>query len=301
MEPEGRIQLDLQVKADEKVYDIINRFMEKNVNKEFLDRLFREDNFHSISGGGRIRAVYSKTSLTYVPFHLVGAFKLTNPSLPEIHVAGVQQSTVRLSQTFVFKKWPGAVYGELFAAPSIYYFKRNFVFADLDLLTASVQKVDDLIEKKKDQGVDGDVAMAIFSKRWYLPYFSLRIENVSKQQPCETCKKRFFDIERYFFARTIVGTGFTIPHPIGESALGAALPFWGTFSEFDKYQTALMYSYSISKLSSFVSASPLMTSFGFIFGADHYRVGIQYTDEKQDNSIQIKRQKHAYVFASYYF
>ena len=41
-----------------------------------------------------------------------------------------------------------------------------------------------------------------------------------------------------------------------------------------------------------------MRSFGFLFTSQVYRVGVQYTDEKQDDSFEIQRTKQTYIYAT---
>src|SRR5262249_22661102 len=108
-------------------------------------------------------------------------------------------------------------------------------------------------------------------------------------------------VERYYGQLLTIGSSVYAVHAVGTSILGVAVPFFGAPNPaIDALKTTIAYSFRLSKLECFLAASPLIYTFGFLFDTSVYRLGILYSDEKQDNSIQIDRQKQTYVFSSFY-
>jgi len=296
----GQIQINLGLKANEDAIELIRRANDRDVDKDYLDRLFKDSNFQSASGSTNVLAAYRNTGLSYTPLQFAGAFKLVNPSLPFVHLKSVNQSVFRLSHYFIFDNWIGNDYGEIIFAPSVFYYRRFWVKGDFDLLSITGKKVDKLIKKTKKTGQDADASISLLSKHWFLPGVTLKVSNIAAGTDCETCDSDFFNLESHYLTNSSISSYFSVSHPIGQSLLGASMPFWGVYEDLDVLKIAGSYIFRLSKLHSFVSMSPLMRSFGFMFEAENYRVGIQYTNEKQDNSFQLQRVDQTYVFASFF-
>lgn len=298
VEEGGGLALDVTVKDNEQAYQIANRALSSNVDKEFVDSLFNKGNFQSVSGAAAIRARYSGTSISYTPLHVLGAFKLSNPSLPELHVAGVKQSVFRLTQNFWLRSvmpWYDAA-----LSASVFRFQRTTAYLDADILAASIERAENLLKKQNKVGVDGDLAVSFLARKPLSPSVGLRIENLANSGECLDCKSRFIDVERYFATTSAATVGVYLPHAVGTSFLGFEAPFFGPFSQFDPLKATVAYAYRLSKLGCFMSFAPVIYTFGFLFDSGGYRLGVMYSDEKQDNSFLIDRQKQTYVFISFF-
>jgi hypothetical protein len=294
----GRLGADALIKANEDAVEISSRILNRDLDAPFLEKLFREDNFQTISGAARIDAVYDATSLTYTPLHGIGAFKISNPSLPEIFAAAMKQSVVRLTHNFLFAEWAGDDYGIFFLSPSLYWYDRTYAFLETDLVAVAVQKPSDLVDQRNSKRLDGDISFSFLSKNPFLPSLGLSVFNVASDPACESCGRRFFDLEASFERSFLVSSSLRIPHPFGTSNIGLALPIRGASPKIDKDGAAIAWRYWLSRLGAFVSYGSMSHTFGFLFGPENYQIGIQYTDEKQDTSIQRERKKHTYVFTS---
>ena len=298
LEPQGLLGIDGLVKANEVAAGIVNRLLNRDIDKLFLERLFSEDNFQSFSGAVRIEAVYGAGSLTYTPLHFIGAFKVSNPSLPEVHVAGLKQSVARLSHNLWFQDWAGSKLGTFLISPSVYHYDRVLGSLDTDLITTSTQRISDQIKTQTKKGVDVDVAFAFLSKKLFVPTLSLTVFNVAGDPSCKDCDQRFFDVQAPIRRSVLASASVRIPHPLGVSNVGVSLPYGGASLALDQNGAALAYRYWLSRLGAFASYGAMLHSFGFLFGGESYQIGIQYTDERQDQQIQQERKKQTYVFTS---
>lgn len=296
VEPSGALGMDLRLKANDRAFTIVSRVLDKDVDPAFLETLFREDSFQSVSGAASVEARFRGTSFAYTPLHAVGAMTIDNPSLPEIHVAGARQSVLRLAHNFVFGDLGGAY---AVVSPSVFRYERDFAYLDGDLLTSSGRALDKLVQRESERSVDADTAVVLAAGRPWVPVATLRIENLAQEDACPGCEERPIEIEPLFGRRSSLSLVWPVVHPIGASIMGAQLPFVGAFRSYDRLDGTVAYAYRIGSLGCFASFAPTITSFGFLFDADFYRMGIRYTDEKQDASLRIKRLKQVYVFAGF--
>jgi hypothetical protein len=141
----GAISLDLHVKANEQAYTVVNRILANDIDRDYLARLFDEDNFQDASGSMLIKAVYGRTRIEYQPAHVMGAFKLLNPALPELHLSAVNQSVVRLSHYLLWTPKQPKGFGTFVFGPSLTRYKRQFAFISADALSAIGQDPKEII------------------------------------------------------------------------------------------------------------------------------------------------------------
>jgi hypothetical protein len=294
---DGEVKLALMIKAEEESYKIVKKFSEKDIDQLFLDRLFKTDNFQFASGSAKIQAIYRMTSLTFTPVNFAGAFKLINPSLPEIHVAGFSQRVLRLEQNFYFQNVVRG--GDFLISPSAYFADRSFFLSDFDALDGVGVQPKSLVKTRKVKHTDIDGSLAWFWRREWLPSLSVKFENLLSDDSCPECAIHFIDVEQDFLRTTRLTASSFVKHPIGRSLLAISVPYHGFLSSQDPLKQSVSYVFQLSQLNSFISFSPRNYSFGFLFASDIYRVGLQYSDEKQENSLDIERQKRTNVFASF--
>jgi hypothetical protein len=294
---DGGVKLAILLKAEDESYKIYKKFSDKDIDQVFLDHLFKVNNFQFASGSAKIQAIYRMTSVTFTPVNFSGAFKLINPSLPEVHVGGYNQRVFRLTQNFYFKN---VVRGaDLFISPSAYLADRNFFNSDFDVLDGLGPKGKTLVKKHNERHTDVDASLSWFWRREWLPSLGIRFENTLSQDFCDTCADTFIDVRHEFLRKTRLVASSFVSHPVGRSVLAVGIPYGGIFKSQNPLETTVSYIFQLSQLKSFVSFSPFIQSFGFLFASDIYHVGLQYTDEKQDNSIELERQKRTNVFASF--
>ena len=295
---EAAIKGDIALNADRDAYDTTDRFLNEPIDKEFVEELFREKDFQSFSGATRLEAVSSYLSFSYIPVYVVGAYQLSNPNLPEVAAAGSRESQVRMtSGRTIATLGPYQVH----AGASIAAFDRMVYYVQANALELVVKDIDDLLEVDRQRGANLDAGLALTAAEGPLPNVSLVGENLFLSQEDERGERRLLDLEPLYRRRLRLGVGKTWMHDTGSYFLGLHLPFWDAAQSFDRYGASVAFIYGIGRLRAFTSFSPLMIAFGFLFMGEHYHVGIQYTDDKQDNSLDLRRHRNTYLFTSFNF
>jgi len=298
-EPQGKLGLEALAKINDKSLNISQKLLSNGIDKAFMDSLFSENNFQSASGLISLNAHFGKTKVSYTPFHVIGAFKLINPSLPEIHASAAIESVFKISQLFYWD--------DLFITHSLlvnaepYYYNREFKSIDVDILEAStLKKPKDIIKSTDTKGADLDLGMTFVSKKSWIPSVSVNFENLAQDKvECPKCDLALMDLSNYFETSAEVSASISVLHPYGASVIGGFLPFRGIFKRAEQLLAGGSYAYVIRLLKIYGYATPMSRGFGFKFSSDLYNLSIQYTDEKQENLLQIDREQHVYLFTEF--
>lgn len=295
---DATIKADLAISADQDAYDTTNRFLNQPITKAFVEDLFKKKDFQSFSGLARLEALSPYLSFSYVPMYVVGAYQIFNPNLPEVSAAAARESQARVTsgrRIVEFSGW------SLYGGASLFLFDRKVYYVHANALELAVKDIGQFVETDHQTGVNADAGLFLKPNADGLPSFSLVGENLFLAQRRPIDNDRILDLDPQFRRRMRVETGYTLVHATGTYFLGAQAPFWDAFREFDRYGASLAFAYGIGRLRAFTSFSPLMATFGFIFMSTFYHVGIEYTDDKQDNSLELQRHKDVYLFASFNF
>jgi hypothetical protein len=291
-EREG-FNLDLLFKAEKKAYEVADNLLFKSLDQKYLESLFKDHDFLLYSGTARIEVLYKYFSLSYTPIHAIAALKVANPSLPELAFTGVKQSVYRLTSGYAYKDvGPLKEFG---VGASVFHYSRTIVHADTNILEIAVEPLEKIVKKKDEHGFDADVGAALKPHNAYLPDVGILVENVASEQPTNTER---LDIVPYLRRKSSIGLGYTLEHETGKYHLGLNLPFWGLYERFDRLSTSVALAYTVAYLQAFTSFSPYANSFGFLFSSLFYKVGIQYSNEKQHNVVQLKRKNNVNLFVS---
>ncbi len=299
MDRSAGMSFNFALKINDKALNILKRAYEKDIDESYVTKLFKEDNFQEASGSAAVRVIYRNTAISYTPTHFAGGFKLFNPSLPVVHVAGINESAFTLGHYFVMEPSFLQNEGEILFAPYVSFANQIRFFGDFDLLTATARPPKELIQKEKKKVWDGGASLFYYSKKWFIPTIGVRGENLTSADECdEKCKERYIDIDEPYRRRTSGVVGFSLPLNFGNAFVGTNLAFSGAFQEFRDDLTSAAIIYQLSKLNTYVSLSSHMRSFGFLFTGPAYKVGVQYTNEKQEDSLSIERTKKTYVYAT---
>ncbi len=292
------IKADLALNANNDAYETTNRFLNQPIDKDFIDHLFKEKDFQSFSGLARLEAMSSYLSFSYIPAYLVGVYQLSNPNLPEVSAAGVRESQVRVTSGILLGSlgnW------QVYGGGTATLFDRKMYTIHANVLALVVQKVETLVHKNREGGLNADLGLLFKDNLDRLPAISVSAENIFATQHDRIGEDALLDLEPNFRRRLRIGSGYTFSHVTGTYHLGLHLPFWGLGSSFDRYGASVALVHGIGRLRNFVSFSPFMTAFGFVFMSPHYHIGIQYTNDKQDNSLELRRKNNVYLFASFAF
>lgn len=292
------IKGEMAVNADQNAYEMTDKLVNQPVDKPFIESLFKENNFQSFSGLGRLEALSSVLSFSYTPAFVVGAYKLSNPNLPEVSASAVKESNFRFTSGLKLTN----VWGwSLNVGGNFEYYDRQFYYIDASALELIGRSIEDLLDEEHKLGVDGDVGFVLIddSAVPFAPSFALVGENLFDAQLSPVGKDRPLSIEPIFRRRMRIHTGYTFTQKSGSYSVNLQLPFWDYFADLDRLGSSFGLVYGIGRLRVFTSFSALMSSFGFNFMGSYYHVGIQYTNEKQDNSLELKRRKNVNLFFSF--
>jgi hypothetical protein len=290
--PTGEIGLRIFVDANEPNAQTLMKLAEKSADQATIDRLFKEQNFGSASGLIQVRAIYRSTAISYTPVHILGAYKIFNPTLPELHFSAMRQREFRLTHSIIWR--PKDLSHEFLLAPAVYYFDREFVYGDFDVLALPGRKAKELLRKENRKGVDGEAALAIMSRLNLVPSLSLKFNHLFNSYECGVCQPTLIEIEHLYQPRVSATISSYLDHQIGKSMVGAHMIRHFTLPP-DLNDLSSFYTYQLARLTAHLTYSSTFYGFGFVFSGDSYRVGIQYSNEKQDNAIEIDRKKRTYL------
>lgn len=293
---EREFRADILLRADETEARSTQNVAARKVTKDQVEKLFSDRSFRSYSTLARIEGQNDYFTLSYVPLHLIGAYEVTNPSLPEINLSGVQEEVFRLGSGITLPTlWPD--FYQFSVGTSVYRFQRKFYYLEANSLELLVRPFDELLDTEVEAGWDASVGVAAQSQIKWLPSVGLRVDDLFRPEE-NADNERLLAIKPYFRRRSSIGFSYALENEFGRYHLGLSLPFTGTYSHFRNLDSVLSFIYGIGNLQAFVSYSGYMSSFGFHFKASYYQVGIQYTDEKQDNALELARQKNVYLFGT---
>lgn len=295
---DGPIKGDVAIGADHDAYETTDRLLNQPITKEFVDDLFKNNDFQAFSGLARLEAISSFISFAYIPAYAVGAYKLSNPNLPEVDAAAMKESQFRVTsgaKLLSLSSW------DLYGGAGIYLYDQTYYYIRTNALELIVRDIDALLIKERKRGVDGDVGFFLNDTTSRFPDVAVVSTNVFNSQEKEIGQEQSLSLEPNFRRKTRVHAGYSLSNNFGSYFLGGQIPFWDAFREYDRLSTSASFVYGVGRLRMFTSFSPLMSSFGFLFMSSHYHVGIQYTNEKQDNSLELRRRKNVNLFLSLIF
>jgi hypothetical protein len=288
----GQIGFDSGFNSNEDAFITASKVSNRSIDREFLESLFEKNNFLSFSGITRLSAVYGETTFALVPYYFAAGFKISNPSLPEVNFAAISSSHLFISHNFIhnFSK----TY-QLVAMPGFTIGSKDAKTGDFDVLELAAKKSEEVIISEKWVERAGSVAISLLSKQPYFPTLSIRANQITSSDPCQACRSGGITIAEEIAPHVAASLGGFAPVGFGLLWIGATGKYNGLSKTFNDKASGLSALYKIGFLDSFFSIAPSIVSFGFMFDANLYRIGIQYTDEKQSNELQIARKKHSYI------
>lgn len=288
----GEIGFDGSLNSNEDAFITASRVSDRSIDREFLEGLFEKNNFLTFSGITRFSAVYGETTFALVPYYFAAGFKISNPSLPSVNFAAITSSHLLLSHNFIHNI--SKTY-QIVTMPGITVGSKEAKTGDFDVLELAAKKSEDVILSEKWVERAGSIAISLLSKKPLFPTLSLRANQITASDPCKACRSGGVTIAEEIAPHATASLGAFKNVGIGLLWLGVTGKYSGFSKSFNDKASGVSALYKIGFLDSFFSISPSIVSFGFMFDANLYRVGIQYSDEKQSNELQIARKKHSYV------
>jgi hypothetical protein len=266
--------------------------------KSDLIRLFSEKDYSALGGYARLEATYSHVSVSYTPFHLIGAYRVSNPSLPEVSFAGLRQSVWRVTSGLEVGRISVPILGvyRVAVGGALYRFDRDYRHMDTELVRFLVDESDRIIVKEHQVGVDSDVGLTLVSQE-FRPHLGVLVERLHHAAGRDQASDRI-DLRPWIRRRSALSVGQDFALPLGTLGIEGQVCWQDLFDVWDQSRSPVALQYSLGRLRAYLSVSAWMSSFGFAFLAPFYQIGVQYTDEKQPNQIKIDREKMTYVFTS---
>ena len=292
----GQIDFESSLNSNEDAFKVISRFSSKSIDQEFLTDLFRENSFQSVSGVVRFGAIYGETSFSLVPYHFAGAYRISNPSLPDVSYAAVTSSHLSLAHNFTSSA--SSTYSFL-AAPGLSYSQKKAQTADFNLLDLTVTNRTSILKEETWNAPSASLAAGVIAKRSLYPSLTLRVNNVSLGKSCAFCRQGKIAIPDEIAPYGIATIGTYKDLAFGNLWLGLAGKYSGLTKKFDPTVSNFLAVYKLGGLDAFATFAPAIFGFGFMFDSNLYRIGIQYTDEKQNNALFIPRRKNSYVHLAF--
>jgi hypothetical protein len=290
--PQRGFNMEINLKAEEKGYETTRDLLYEQFDKSDVEKLFAEQDFMSYSGNARLEAAYSKVVFSYIPAHAILATKISNPSLPELSVSAMKQSVLGLKAARKFQlllPWSK----QIVIGIDAYRYDRELTFVDANIVEFSVSSADELAGKEREIDSDWDAGFVIPSDDTLVPSIGLVGRNLAHSGPD---KERPLGIT-YRLRRSIsAGASWLYVTDTGEYSIGVSSIYRGETLRMDRDESAVAFSYRIGGLQSFVAMSPISRGFGFMFIHTVYIVGIKYSNEKQENPLQLQRKNHVYLF-----
>lgn len=176
---DATIKSDLALNADSDAYDTTDRLLNRPIDQKFVEELFREKDFQSFSSLARLEAVNSYLSFSYIPVYAVGAYKLSNPNLPELDAVGLRESQFRLlsgMRLVTVGEW------SLFGGASIFWYDRKQYYIHTNALELVVRSIDEILQTDRMRGLDSDAGLFLSHGSGVFPAFALVGENLSSPQ-----------------------------------------------------------------------------------------------------------------------
>ncbi len=294
---ERMAQVEVGVRADEEGLAIVQKTAARRPTKLDIEKLFSKKNFSAVSGYGRIETIVGEFSVSYTPAHVIAAYRINNPALPEIALTSMEQSIVRVDAGT--RLGQAEAFGKTFLfdiGGSLYWFDRSILNVEDQLINISINQSSKIGLQMDYSGLDTDAGLVIRNDHDWLPDIALRMDRLS--HPASTSDSAGkIDLNDFLSRRSYASFGKIFSLNLGSLGIESNVAFQDLYGELKLYQTSLGTQYFLGGLRAFVSASPVMESFGFAFQGPFYLAGIQYTDEKQPNELQLKRQRMTYVYA----
>ncbi|SMF65087.1 hypothetical protein [Pseudobacteriovorax antillogorgiicola] len=286
---------DIFIRAKEQAITDAYQLVTNDIDGEYVSKIFKDRSYDDGSALVRLAGQYDRFTISYSPYQLLGSYKMDNPAYPEVSLAGLKQSELRVSYRDQL-----AMSDEItiHTYVSLYRFNRKFYSLESSL---PLLLLDDEVElnSRRKVGFNGDVGLNLAHKSTWLPHIGVLIKNLASERHCWKCDQNLLDIESNFKQVIDISLSKFIATPYGRFMAATHLPVQGYDFNQSRYDWSHSLAYVTPNLQAFLSSSALKSSLGLILSTNNYRLGIQFSNEKQANRLQIERQQRSNVFLSY--
>lgn len=280
--------------TDEPAFRALLRLTSQQITPDEVESLFRQNSFNYYSGFARLATATRFFSLEYVPVSLYGAYRLSNPSLPLVQVAGLKKSTFAASSALDLNDVLPNSPVHLALGAKVFYDDKLKVTIDSDAASGLAADRNDLIKRAQSADIDSNIGLFFKFKSLAAPHLGVVCDNcLSGRGP--TTQKDQLQIDGPELMITSVHIAQEFDPGVGTIWLSAAGFFTGVFEDLETTRASASFGYKVGQVILSGSYSPARFGWGFLMQRGYYHIGLQYAFEKQPPLFQLERQQKLYL------
>ena len=256
--------------------------------------LFMRYSFASYSGYARLATRASWFALEYVPVSLVGAYRISNPSLPLIQAAGEKKSAYSAVASIDSDAFDDTLPFYLSLGMKGKFQQITTAKINVDAISASTLGNKDVVQQRNRNSLNADFGIYLSGRTQWSPKIGAVCVNCFREVGTNTVN----DPIRIMNSSVPLSSGhvaWEFQPQLGTLWTSTAL-FWdGLFEDYRWEKTATSAGYRIGNFSLSLAYSPSRVGWGFLVQRGFYHIGMQYAFEKQPPNLQIERQQKLYM------
>ena len=280
--------------ADEATFNSLWRAVSEPLSEKEAQALFEKYSFATFSGYVRFATSSKWLGFEFIPGSLLGAYRIANPSLPLLQIAGISKSVFSSTFSYGTKDFSRESILDFSLGLRLKMESLSLMNANIDALSTSSQTDKNVIKKERKKKLDADVGA-------YLGFDSIWMPDLGFV--CKNCLKGEDVIEvpgilqvSKVESKHILGHATWEFFPgLGALWLSTLLSWDGIFRNLDLISSGGALGYRVGSFSATASYSPARSGWGFIAQRGFYSIGMQYALEKQPANFQIEREQKLYL------
>lgn len=282
----------------------------EDVTKEFLENLFKRNNFTSWSMDSNLTFYTPYFVLAYSPYYILTDILIFNPAFPQISLLLVQRNTLRITSgekvNSLFKLKTNDITLSVGSTLSLY--NEKYLNKSFGLLDLAVNGTKDILRFEKRKGIELDLGLLLKNETKYLPNIGLVFKNLGINNNWNSGDSNTTSnlnasskliVKDQFETTTHLGLGYNWITKMGLIDLGLNLPFKNIFSGYLSETASMSFKYSMGFFSFYASASKYADTLGLLFASSSSSIGILYSYEKEIRNYNINRDDAIYLSLSF--
>lgn len=286
--------MELTTLAQESTFRALWKFATEPLSGADVARLFSQHSFASYSGFARFATTTPWFALEYIPASLSGAYRISNPSLPFIQVAGIHKQAFSLNTAIGSNDLGLELPANIFVGTKIKYSNTTTAKIEIDAISALAVGGREIVQKKRRDTFDADIGIAVLAPSPWLPKLGVVCAQCasSAAKPTEPSS---LDVSQTETRATALHAAWEASPGLGV-IWGSLAAFWdGIFETYEWERNSLALGYRIGELNISGAVSPAKTVWGFLMQRGYYQLGMQYASEKQPALFQTEWQEKLYL------
>lgn len=280
--------------VDEATFNSLWKAVSEPLSAKEAQTLFEKYSFATFSGYARFATSSRWIGFEFIPGSLLGAYRIANPSLPVLQVAGVSKTAFSSTFSYGTKDYSRESFLDLSIGMRLKIENLSFINADIDALTSSTQTNKNVIKKEKKKKADADVGIYLGLNSVWAPDVGLICKNCfnGKNEAEQIGSLQVSKVE----AKSVQGHASWEFFPgLGTFWLTGTVGWMELFKGVDFIASGGALGYRVGSFSATASYSPARSGWGFIAQRGVYSIGMQYALEKQPANFQIEREQKLYL------